>query len=138
MSFRELVHDPTFIFDGTNYDVWKIRMLNLFRAMGPNYIKRIVDVNLSPPKDSQELSLEDEENSHLETRVSNGLICVLSDVVLASIMPFGTLMNFGPSFKIYMKCPKLLRMIVLLPLLAVMSSQIPLHQHVICHKVMIW
>ena len=88
MSFRELVHDPTFIFDGTNYDVWKIRMLNLFRAMGPNYIKRIVDVGFSPPKDSQELSLEDEENSHLETLVSNGLICVLSDVVLASIMPF--------------------------------------------------
>ena len=88
MSFRELVHDPTFIFDGTNYDVWKIRMLNLFRAMAQNYIKRIVDVSFSPPKDSQEFSLEDEENSHLETLVSNGLICVLSDVVLASIMPF--------------------------------------------------
>ena len=44
MSFRELVHDPTFIFDGTNYDVWKIRILNLFRDMGPNYVKRIVDV----------------------------------------------------------------------------------------------
>ena len=42
----------------------------------------------SPPKDSQELSLEDEENSHLDTLVSNGLICVLSDAVLASIMPF--------------------------------------------------
>ena len=66
MSFRELVHDhPTFIFDGTNYDVWKIRMLNLFRDIGPNYIKSIVDVGFSPPKDSQELSLEDEENSHL-------------------------------------------------------------------------
>ena len=88
MAFRELVHDPTFIFNGTNYDVWKIRMLNLFRAMGPNYIKRIVDVSLSPPKDSQELSLEDEINSHLETQVTNGLICVLTDVVLASIMPF--------------------------------------------------
>ena len=88
MPFRELVHNPTFIFDGTNYDVWKIRMLNLFRAMGPNYIMSIVDVSFSPPKDSQELSLEDEENSHLDTQVSNGLICVLSDVVLASIMPF--------------------------------------------------
>ena len=70
MSFRELVHDPTFIFNGTNYDVWKIRMLNLFRAMGPNYIKSIVDVGFSPPKDSQELSLEDEENSHLDTDAS--------------------------------------------------------------------
>ena len=88
MSFIELVHDPTYIFDGTNYDVWKIRMLNLFRAICPNYIKRIVDVDFPPPKDSQELSLEDEENSHLDTLVSNGLICVLSDVVLASIMPF--------------------------------------------------
>ena len=84
MSFRELVHDPTFIFDGTNYDVWKIRILNLFRDMGPNYVKRIVDVDFPPPKDSQ----EDEENSHLDTLVSNGLICVLSDVVLGSIMPF--------------------------------------------------
>ena len=87
MSVRELVHDPTFIFDGTNYDVWKIRMLNLLRDIDPNF-KRIVDMGFSPPKDSQELSLEDEENSHLETLVSNGLICVLSDVVLASIMPF--------------------------------------------------
>ena len=80
-------------------------MLNLFRAMGPNYIKRIVDVSLSPSKDSEELSLEDEENSHLETLVSNGLICVLSDVVLASIMPFRNAHE----------CPTLLRMIVLPP-----------------------
>src|SRR5665811_115031 len=48
----------------------------------------IRDRGFSPPKDSQELSLEDEKNSHLDTQVSNGLICVLSDVVLASIMPF--------------------------------------------------
>ena len=63
-------------------------MLNLFRDFGPNFIKRIVDVGFPPPKDSQELSLVDEENSHLDTLVSNGLICVLSDVVFASIMPF--------------------------------------------------
>ena len=63
-------------------------MLNLFRAMGPNYIKCIVDMGFSPPMDSQELSIEDEENSYLNTQVFNGLICVLSDVVLASIMPF--------------------------------------------------
>ena len=56
--------------------------------MGPNYIESIVDVGFSPPKDSQELSLDDEKNSHIDTQVSNGLICVLSDVVLASIMPF--------------------------------------------------
>ena len=84
MSFRELVHDPTFKFDGTNYDVWRIRILNLFRDIGPNYVKRIVDVDFPPPKDSQ----EDEDNSYLDTQVSNGLICVLSDVVLESITPF--------------------------------------------------
>ena len=60
MSFRELVHDPNFIFDGINDDVWKIRILNLLRDMDPN-IKRIVDMGFSPPKDSQKLSLEDEE-----------------------------------------------------------------------------
>ena len=60
MSFRELVHDPTFIFNGTNYDVWKLRILNLLRVIDPN-IKRIVDMGFSPPKDSQKLSLEDEE-----------------------------------------------------------------------------
>src|SRR5680860_258404 len=87
MSFRELVHDPTFIFDGTNYDVWKIRMLNLFRDIDP-ILKSVVDMGFSPPKDSQNLSLEDEKNSYLDTLASNGLICVLSDVVLESIMPF--------------------------------------------------
>ena len=61
MSFRELVHNPTYIFDGTNYDVWKIRMLNIFRDMDPN-LERIVDMGFSPPKDSQELSLEDKKN----------------------------------------------------------------------------
>ena len=87
MSFRELVHNPTLIFDGTNYDVWKTRMLNLLRDINPNF-KRIVDMGFSPPKDSQKLSLEDEENYYLDTRVSNCLMCVLSDVVPASIMPF--------------------------------------------------
>ena len=141
MSFRELVHNcPTFMFDGTNYNVWKVRMLNLFRDIGPNYIKSIVDVGFSPPKDSRELSLEDEENSHLDTLVSNSLICVLSDVVLASIMPFRSTHELWTKLQdIYMKCPILLRMIVLPPPLAEISSQlIPLHQHVICHKVMKW
>ena len=65
------MHDHTFKFDGTNYDVWRILILNLFKDMGPNYVKRIVDVDFSPPKDSQ----EDEENSHLDALVSNGLRC---------------------------------------------------------------
>jgi hypothetical protein len=42
MSASELVHNDTFIFDGTNYDIWKIRMLNHFRAMDPN-IEIILD-----------------------------------------------------------------------------------------------
>ena len=39
--------------------------------MGPNYVKRNVDMDFPPPKDSQ----DDEENSYLDTQVSNGLIC---------------------------------------------------------------
>ena len=87
MLFRELVHDPTFRFDGTNYDVLKIRMLNLLRNIDPNF-KIIVDMGFSSPKDSQKLSLEDDKNSYLDTLVSNGLIYVVSDVVLDSIMPY--------------------------------------------------
>ena len=45
MLFRELVHDSTFRFDGTNYDVWKIRMLNLFRDIDP-ILKSIVDMGV--------------------------------------------------------------------------------------------
>ena len=87
MSARGLVHNHTFIFDGTNYDGWKICMLDHFRDMGPN-IEQIVDMGFSPTKDPKRLSLEDEENSYLDTLVSNGLIFVVSDVVLESIMPY--------------------------------------------------
>jgi hypothetical protein len=57
------VHNDTFIFDGTNYDIWKICMLNHFRDMDPN-IERILDMGFSPPKDSQSLSLEENGNSY--------------------------------------------------------------------------
>ena len=87
MSFRELVHDPTFIFDGTNYVTWKICMLNIFRDISPN-IERILDMGFPPPKDSQKLSLEDEEISYLDYLVSNAIVHVLSDEVLGSIMPY--------------------------------------------------
>ena len=43
MSARGLVHDDTFIFDGTNYDVWKIRMLSHFRDIDP-HMEKIVDI----------------------------------------------------------------------------------------------
>jgi hypothetical protein len=51
MSARGLVHDDTFIFDGTNYDIWKIYMLNYFWVMDPT-MEQIVDISFSPPKDS--------------------------------------------------------------------------------------
>ena len=51
MSARGLVHDNTFIFDDTNYDVWKIRMLSHFQAIDP-YMEQIVDIGFSPPMDS--------------------------------------------------------------------------------------
>ena len=139
MSFRELVHNPTLKFDGTNYDVWKIRMLDNFRAMGPNYIKRIVDVDFPPPKNSQELSFEDEENSHLDTQVSNGLICVLSDVVLASIMPFRNAHELWTKLQDKYEVSNIIEDDCCPSTSVVMSSLIlPLHQHVICHKVMTW
>ena len=86
MSTRGLVHIDTFIFDGTNYDVWRIRMLNIFRDMGPN-IERIVDMGFSPPKDSKNLSLEDEKNSYLNAQASNVIINSLSGVVVMSVFP---------------------------------------------------
>ena len=41
-----------------------------------------------PPKDSQKVSLEEEEHSYLDSLVSNVIVHVLSDVVLGSIMPY--------------------------------------------------
>jgi hypothetical protein len=60
MSARGLVHNVTFIFNGTNYDTWKIHMLNYFPVMDPT-MEQIADMSFSPPKNSQNLSLEDEK-----------------------------------------------------------------------------
>src|SRR4051812_43525300 len=87
MFSRGLVHSHTFIFDGTHYDVWRTRMLSHFRAIDPN-IERILDMGLSPPKDPQNLSLEEKTNSYLEAQASNVLVNVVSFLVLSSIMPF--------------------------------------------------
>jgi hypothetical protein len=57
MLARGLVHNNTFIFGGTNYDIWKIHMLNYFWVMDST-MERIVDTGFSPPKDTQNLSLE--------------------------------------------------------------------------------
>jgi hypothetical protein len=87
MSARELVHNDTFIFDGTNYDIWKICMLNHFHDMDPN-IERILDMGFSPPKDSQNLSLEEKKNSYLNSRATIVLFDVVSNAVIYAIMPF--------------------------------------------------
>ena len=50
MSTRGLGFSDTLSFDGTNFDVWVIHMLNLFRVMDPN-LERIVDKGFSPQKD---------------------------------------------------------------------------------------
>ena len=73
MSSMSVEHYVSCIFDGTNYDVWKIHMLNHFRAMDPN-IERILEMDFSPPNDPQRLSLEDEKNSYLDAQASNVLV----------------------------------------------------------------
>ena len=87
MSTRGLGFSHTLSFDGTNFDVWVIRMLNLFRVMDPN-LERIVDMGFSPPKDPQRLSLEDEKNTYLNAQASNVLFDALSNVVIFQLMPF--------------------------------------------------
>ena len=58
MSTSFLVHNNTFDLDGTNYHLWRIRMLCHFRAMGPNALQ-IVVVGNSNLKDGQSPSLDD-------------------------------------------------------------------------------
>jgi hypothetical protein len=87
MLARGLVHNDTFIFDGTNYDTWRIRMFNYFWVMEPN-IERIVDMGFSPHKDPMNLSSEDEKNTYLNAQAINVLSNVVSIVVVTSIMPF--------------------------------------------------
>ena len=87
MSASGLVHDDTLLFDGTNYDVWKIRMLNYFRVMDPN-IEIFLDMDFFLPMDYQNLSLEDEKNLYLNSLVSKVFLHVVSYVVTDSIMPF--------------------------------------------------
>ena len=88
MSARGLVHDDTFIFDGTNYDIWKIHMLNYFWVMDPN-IEIFLDMDFSLPMDYQNLSLEDEKNLYLEAQVSNELIFSLRPDFLRFLMYIG-------------------------------------------------
>ena len=87
MSTRGLGFFDTLSFDGTNFDVWVIHMLNHFWAIDP-CLERIVDMGFSPPKDSQNLSLEDEKNAYLNAQASNVLFDALSNVVIFQLVPF--------------------------------------------------
>ena len=87
MSARGLVHDDTFIFDGTNYDTWKIYVLNILRGISPN-MEQIIELGVSPPKDPQNRSLEEKRNSILDALASHVFSNVVSHAVTDSIMPF--------------------------------------------------
>ena len=87
MSSSGLVHNSSFILDGTNYEVWKIRMLDSLRVMDP-YIERILYRGYSPPKNPKRLSLMDENNSYLDAQASNMIFNALSNVVIMSVTTF--------------------------------------------------
>ena len=60
MSLRGLVHDSLFIFNGTNFNVWKIHMLSHLRVLDPN-IECILDIGFSTPNDYESMTLEDDK-----------------------------------------------------------------------------
>jgi hypothetical protein len=73
MSANNIMHNDTIIFDGTNYLLWRSCLLYNLRTLCPN-IEQFLDVSFSPPMDSQNISLEDEKNLHIEAQVSNELL----------------------------------------------------------------
>ena len=87
MSSSGLVHNSSFILDGTNYEVWKIRMFDSLRVMDP-YIERILYRGYSPPKNPPRLSLMDENNSYIDAQASNMIFNAFKDVVIMSVTPF--------------------------------------------------
>ena len=87
MSARGLVHNKPFIFDGTNYDVWKIYVLKILRGISPD-MERILDMGFSPPKDPQNPTFEEKKNSYLDAQANKVLCHVVSHVVVSSMMPF--------------------------------------------------
>src|SRR4051812_25370840 len=89
MSALGLVNKDTLTFDSTNYDVWKIRMLNLFREIHP-IIGGYLYVGFSSPMDTQNESLEEKLNSHINALATKILLHVVSNVVLSSIMPYSS------------------------------------------------
>ena len=75
MSSSGLAHNASLIFDGTNYNDWRNRMLDYFRDIDP-YIEQILDMSFPPPKDPKRLSSEDEENSYLDAQASKWFSCL--------------------------------------------------------------
>ena len=41
MSTSGIVHNDTFDYDGTNYHLWRIRMLCHFWTLGPNVLRNV-------------------------------------------------------------------------------------------------
>ena len=82
-----LVHNDSLIFDGTNYNDWRNRMLDYFRDIDPS-IEQILDMGFPPPKDPKRLSLEDEENSYLDAQASNVVFISLRNAVALSVSPY--------------------------------------------------
>jgi hypothetical protein len=68
-------------------------MVNNFCDLDPN-IERILDMVFSPPKDSQNLSLEEKKISYLNSRASNVLVDFVSDVFILANMPFRSAHEF--------------------------------------------
>ena len=85
MSLSDLVHDPTFHFDGTNYNSWKFRMLTYFWVIDP-HMEKIVEMGFSPPKDPQNPTLEEEKNLSLDSLATNAFFLLVSLVVIRSII----------------------------------------------------
>src|SRR3990170_3173480 len=85
MSTSGIVHDDTFCFSGTNYHLWRIRMLCHFRAMGPNIV-RIVLVGLHPWKNDLCPSIDENEDRHLGYDAKNSIVQAITYEVFKSIM----------------------------------------------------
>src|SRR4051794_29538415 len=98
MLARGLVHNETIIFDGTNYDVQKIYVLNTLRGISPD-IEEILELGFSSPTDPQNPSLEEKRNSILDALDSHVFSNVVSLAFISSIMPFGNSHEFWTKLK---------------------------------------
>ena len=81
------MHNDLFIFDGTNYDMWKIYVLNILWGISLD-MEQILDMGFPSPKDSQNRSLVEKRNSILDALASHVFSNTRSIAVTSSIMPF--------------------------------------------------